>query len=42
MTQVLLPYRKALVNSREDLEEYLEAIRVAFLAELDKGNNIQV
>jgi hypothetical protein len=42
MTQVSLPYRKALVNSREDLEEYLEAIRTALSAELDKGHNIQV
>lgn len=42
VTQVPLSYGKALINSPDDLQEYLEAIRSAFLAELEKGNNIQV
>lgn len=42
VTQVPLSYGKALINSPDDLQEYLEAIRSAFLAELEKGNNIHV
>jgi hypothetical protein len=40
--EVKVQFKKALLYDEKDVEEYVQSLTKALLAELEKGNNIQV